>query len=256
MRSLSRLVPERAAGLSVALVLLFAASSAAQQSVGAIAGTVKDSAGAPVVNAEIRATGTGRFARSDTSGAFRLGGLPVGVVELKFRRLGFEPKARTDTVTVGAEKLVAMVLVPVPQELAALVVESEVRARELLWQFYHRKEQGYGHFITRAEIEKRRPSYMSDMMRLIPGTVLLPARIGGTATLRFARSSMPGHDCPPQYFVDGIMVRDFNIDDINPVDVEGIEIYAGAATIPPEFKSRAGTSICGVIVIWSRLPGV
>lgn len=254
MRLLPRVASGRAAETSVVFVLLFAASSAAQQSVGAIAGTVTDSAGEPVVNVEVRAGGMGLFARSDTAGAFHIAGIPAGTVELRFRRLGFAPKTHTDTIVGGVEKTMAVVLEPVPRELAALVVESEVRARELLWQFYNRKDQGYGHFITRADIERRNPMNMSDMMRLIPGTVLLSSGIGGTATLRFARA-MGGRDCPPQYFVDGTMVRAFNIDDISPEDVEGVEVYAGAATVPVEFKSRLGTSMCGVIAIWSRLPG-
>jgi iron complex outermembrane receptor protein len=254
MRLLPRAARGRVAVQSLFSVLLFATSAAAQQSVGAIAGTVKDSAGTPIVNVEVRAIGRAWATRTDTAGAFRLSALPVGDVELRFRRLGFEPETLKTSVSSGGATHLDVVLQPVPQELAALVVESEIRARELLWQFYQRKEQGYGHFITREQIEKRHPSYMSDMMRMVPGTVLMPNQIGGSSVLRFARA-MGGRDCPPQYFIDGVMVRGFNIDDIPPGDVEGIEIYSGVATIPSEFKSRTGTSICGVIAIWSRLPG-
>jgi hypothetical protein len=37
--------------------------------------------------------------------------------------------------------------------------------------------------------------------------------------------------------------------------VEGIEVYSGASTIPPQFNTREGTTICGVVLIWTRVPG-
>lgn len=56
--------------------------------------------------------------------------------------------------------------------------------------------------------------------------------------------------CPIQYYVDGTFVALFNIDEILPGDVEGMEIYRGAATIPAEYNK--GTAICGLILIWTR----
>ncbi len=57
--------------------------------------------------------------------------------------------------------------------------------------------------------------------------------------------------------MDGMRVRELNIDDISPVDVEGIELYAGTAGLPPEFNQfyPGSTSVCGTVVIWTRLPG-
>jgi hypothetical protein len=66
---------------------------------------------------------------------------------------------------------------------------------------------------------------------------------------------MGGRDCPPQYWVDGVKAFGLNIDDIIPQDVEGIEIYEGASTVPPQFNTKEGTTICGVVLIWTRIPG-
>lgn len=56
--------------------------------------------------------------------------------------------------------------------------------------------------------------------------------------------------------MDGMHVRSMNIDDIPPVDVEGIELYSGSAELPPEFNQLFGnTPVCGTVVIWTRIPG-
>jgi len=234
-------------------VLLLSSSAAAQQSVGAVSGFVRDSGGKPVVSVEVHALRQPFFTRTDTNGAYHLGGLAAGKAQLQFRRLGYEPMTQ-DVVVSSATQSVDVVLDAVPAELAALVTESASRAREMLRDFWNRREQGYGHFITRADIENSRPANLSDMMRRIPGMQLIPQPVGNEAVLRFARNA-GGHDCPPQYFVDGVMTRGYNIDDMPPQDVEGIEIYPGVSTVPPQFKSITGTSACGVVVIWSRLPG-
>ena len=136
------------------------------------------------------------------------------------------------------------------------VTEEEQRARQMMQDFYRRKDAGGGFFITRDDIEHRNPLELSDMLRTMPGAVLVPVSGSARAVLRFARTSMVGRDCPPQYYVDGVMATGLNIDDLEPSDIEGIEVYSGASRIPPQFNnSRIGTSICGVVVVWTRIPG-
>jgi len=43
-----------------------------------------------------------------------------------------------------------------------------------------------------------------------------------------------------------------DLDMIDLASVEGIEVYSGVATVPPEFVSVRGLESCGVIAIWSR----
>jgi len=253
MRLLSRAELRHTTGRSLIFVLLLSSAAAAQQPVGAVSGIVRDSSGTPVFSVEVRAGKLLVWTRTDSTGTYHLGGLPAGKTQLQFRRLGFEPK--TQDVVVTTEPLtVNVTLEQLPLEMAALITEASARVREALRDFWNRREQGYGHFITRSEIEDRHPMNLSDMMRLIPGMQLLPHSVGSQATLRFARNS-GGHDCPPQYFIDGVMARGFNIDDMPPQDVEGIEIYPGVSTVPPQFRSIVGTSACGVVAIWSRVPG-
>jgi hypothetical protein len=44
----------------------------------------------------------------------------------------------------------------------------------------------------------------------------------------------------------------FDLDQISPKDVHGIELFAGAARTPPNLTSIRTDSWCGLIVIWTR----
>lgn len=238
------------------LALLLTGVAGAQQPAAVIAGVVRDSGGRPIPSVDVTLLGHARSARSDSAGAFRIAA-HAGPVMLAFRHFGFEPETVATTVLAPAAGSLSVVLRAFAQDLPAMhITESELRAREALQGFYRRKERGGGFFITRAQIENRRPNVLSDMLRAMPGAVLRPVAGGGRAVLRFARSAMPGHDCPPQYYVDGVMAIGLNIDDLPPQDIEGIEVYEGISELPPQFNDgSAGTSMCGVVVVWTRVPG-
>lgn len=257
MASLTRVGFLIAPARLLAISLLLSSAVGAQQPVGTIAGTVVDSAGKPIPGVEVIVAARAQSTRSDTTGRFRIGGVRAGKATLTFRHFGYEPRTLPAAVTAGATANVDVVLQPLVQELPGmLVMEQEQRARQMLQDFYRRKESGNGYFITRQDIENRNPLQLSDMLRTMPGAVLEPMSGTGRATLRFARTRIAGRDCPPQYYVDGVIASGLNIDDLEPSDIEGIEVYSGASRIPPQFNnSRIGTSICGVVVVWTRIPG-
>jgi hypothetical protein len=257
--ALSARVRLLAASLSVLLpmplVLPVLGHAAAAQSVGAISGTVRDSAGTPIRGVEVVVLQMRRATYSDSVGAFRFADVESGKRQLHFRRLGFAPKSVDADINAGETVALAIVLSPVATEIEGMTVEESSRRRRLLSEFYDRKARGFGHFITREDIESRNPANLSDMMRMVPGARVISSRVGGTGTVRFNRALMaPGRDCPPQYWVDGVKTWGFNIDDVLPSDVEGIEIYPGASTVPPQYNTKEGTTICGVILIWTRIP--
>lgn len=239
----------------VPVLLLPAFASVSAQSVGAISGTVRDSAGKPIPGVEVVLLQRKGAVRSDSLGDFRLVDIPAGKRQLHFRRLGFAPKSVDTMITEGTTLALTVRLEATATEIEGVTVEEMTRKRQLLADFYDRSSRGFGHFITRDQIEQRNPMNLSDMMRMIPGARLVPMRSGGQAALRFNRASMGGRDCPPQYWVDGVKAYGLNIDDVIPQDVEGIEIYEGASTVPPQFNTKEGTTICGVVLIWTRIPG-
>jgi len=237
---------------SIAAAALLAATTAGAQATGWLTGTVHDPAGVKLPGVEVSALGTTTVVRTDTAGDFLLSGLPAGTVSLRFRRIGYEPVVLDARVPLADTSDVEVTLTVVAQQITGMIVQAGAQRFTLLDEFDARRKQGIGYFITRADIVKRHPMLLSDMARMIPG-VLLVQSSNGQSVLRFSRSS--DRRCPPQYWVDGVMVVDFNIDDMPPADVAGVEFYAGAAGLPPQFNRLMSNAICGTVAIWTRVPG-
>ncbi|HEX3867452.1 MAG TPA: TonB-dependent receptor [Gemmatimonadaceae bacterium] len=238
--------------LGALLLLVAAGALRSQERTGRLTGVVHDDGGRPIENVEVTAIDQSKMVRTDSAGRFVFPALTPGTIALSLRRLAFEPAVvRTD---VGEDDTlrVDVTLSVVAQRLSAVLVAERVEKGRTLVGFEMRRRQGVGHFVTRAQIEQRHPNLLSDMMRMVPGVVLLPGE-NGRQTLRFAGVSRAS--CPPMYYLDGILAVGFTIDEIPPGDVEGVELYGGAAGVPPEYSRSRGTSNCGTVLIWSRIPG-
>ena len=225
----------RNATLAAAFVLLGAVTAAAQQPTALIAGSAFESTtGLPVPNAQVHFLGTEYAAQTDSAGAFRLF-VPPGRYLLRARRLGFEPRSwvtevPADTVTLALEMHIS------PMQLAEVVVE----ARE---SKYARKLAGFAErmrtsgapassFMTREEIEKRRPALLSEFLQS-----------RGARTEACARNGL--------IFVDGLMITPDAIG--NPTTGRRTEPQR-RAQIPSQFNLTApnGRSPECVIALWTR----
>ena len=233
------------------------ASLAAQQPLATLVGSVRDSAGHPVPNAEVRLTGSDVFTRTNDSGGFRLQGLPLGIVNVTARRLGFAPASFDLKMREGQRDSLVLTLTMLAQSLPGVVAidEEMARSQRLLAGFWARRSQGFGHYLTREEIVQRDAHEFTELVRMIP-SVSVQIR-SGRPVVRFPRfgQSALRSDCPPLYWVDGQRLENASPDEFPPNDIEAMEVYAGAATIPPQFAPRMSSYTCGVIVIWTRLPG-
>jgi hypothetical protein len=226
--------------------------AAQDQRPGAITGVVKDSLGNVLPNVEVTALKVAKSVRTDTAGKFVLAGLPNGNMDVTFRRLAYEPIALMIQVPPDDTTDVEVTLGVVAQKLTGVVVQAAPDHLRELFAFETRRKQGMGHFITRKQIEQRSPYLLSDMMRTVPGVILTPSP-DGRAFLHFSR--IPKANCAPQYYVDGIQVTAFNIDDMPAHDVEGVELYPGPAGLPPEYNRVMSNVFCGTVIIWTRIPG-
>ena len=244
-------VSARHAVCAIGSLAALATPAGAQRKTGTLAGIVRDDAGAPIANVEVVAVKHAVTARTDSVGRFLLAALPAGALDLTFRRLAFEPVIVTIDLPADDTTDVEVKLTVVAQRLTGVVVNDRAPKKRVLEGFENRRRQGIGYFVTRAQIEKRDPRLLSDMLRMIPGTILIAGE-AGRITLRFTRSA---RNCPPQFFVDGIQASGMGIDDIAPGDVEGVEIFAGAAGLPSEYGRMRSTSNCGTVLIWTRIPG-
>lgn len=248
--ALGMIVGRRALAGAIALQTCLVAVAAAQVRLGAVTGTVKDDLGAPIQGVEVSVPNVAPV-RTDSAGKFLLASLPPGSTDVLFRRLSFSPIALTILVPRDDTTEVDVTLTVVAQQLKGVVVQEDAKHIRQLDDFEARRKQGNGHFITRHQIEARNPMLLSDMMRSVPGALLIPD--GSRSVLRFARNGRM--NCPPQYFIDGVQATGYNIDDMPVGDVEGVEIYAGPSVLPPEFNKFHSTVACGAVIIWTRLPG-
>jgi hypothetical protein len=217
---------------------------------GVVRGVVADSSGDPIEAADVAIVALHRLTRTDERGRFSLTGLPLDDVELSVRRLGYAPKRVRVRVKAGGPDSTLVTLIELPDVLPGVSATAQ-RARVEIEQFYRRRARGPGTFFTRDEIEDRHPITMSDMLRMAPGVTVV--RTPGGNGIRFTTGSAR-RGCAPLIWIDGQKAPGMEIDQIPVSDVEGVELYQGASTTPPQFWQNQGTT-CGTIVMWTRLPG-
>jgi hypothetical protein len=243
-------------GSAVVLIVAPLLVLAAQQRGAAPTGWVRDSTGAPIADADVSVPALRLLAHTDSTGAFTLRGIGAGPVTINVRRLGYEPRSLSVELSSppAPTDSIVVTLRAIPQLLDSMRVGSRrVQKDFLIEDFYRRQARGPGLFITRADIQARQPTRLSDMVRQFPG-IRYVGRPGGLMGIRFPSTSMARRDCPPQYWVDGRRVRNFELDELPPGDIEGIELYSGPSSTPSQFNSNDDKT-CGTVVIWSRPPG-
>lgn len=205
--------------------------------------------GRSLAGAQVLVDGADAGVTTNERGLLVVPGVRSGTWTVEVRLLGFLPWSRSIEVGGGGVTVVAVELEVDPIGLDPVEVEarpSVLKSRG----FYDRRKGGVGSFFTREDIEKIGPRYLSDLLRRAGGIQvgsdsrgMPPARIRGQQTIVGS--------CPIQFFVDGVPTFAYNIDEMRPGDVEGMELYRGAASIPAEFKR--GTASCGVIVLWTKV---
>ncbi len=225
---------------------------------GRLLGTVTDAlSDAPVTAAAVSLMGRFREVQTNRQGGFLLDDVPVGVYELSVRHLGYAPLRHMVNVARGATTEVQIGLVPSPLEMEPLVA-TVVRLRRLeIKGFYERKRWGellgLGAFYTVTDIERRNPVIISDMI-MEEASIRRACRLGSRTcrlyTTRLATGF--GSRCLMQIYLDGFLISDQGEADlwVSPVEIAGVEVYKGAASMPAEFTGSG--SRCGVVVIWTK----
>jgi hypothetical protein len=240
--------------IGVGATLALAPHPAAAQN-GAVRGTVVDSAGAPVRDADVSIVSVHRLTRSDSLGRFELARMNAGTYQLTVRRLGFVPQDVTVVVSDAMSYAYRVVLDVQPAELPGVAVSAEdARLRLGIEDFYRRRARGSGgKFFTRQDIADRHAKLTSDVLRTAPGIRLVRTRNG--QGVRFIGGSSLRRECVPELWLDGQLARGLEADQVPVNDIEGIEVYNGPSTTPMQFSHAQSRDACGVIVIWTRIPG-
>lgn len=260
----------RVAGATIACTLLLLSSqgqASAQSSsrVRIVEVVVRDSATREfVAGAQLFATSdTTRTARTDRRGKARLE-IPVQNDDsLVVARRGFRRYARALGEAGVDFMALDVTLAPASQELAEVRVEDRNSngVPEGRWaDFERRRTSGsLGKFLTETDIDRRRPVRMTDLFR-----GLATVRVVDSASVRLVVSnrgpnpsliskSVGGGPCVLRIMVDGIMRTGISsLDDLDPKEIHGVEIYVGPGSVPPALTGMQRESWCGLIAVWTK----
>lgn len=241
------------------LLVALAATMHAQAERGTIRGTVHDDGGHALSGVQLVVKNTDIRATSDTAGHFTLGGVWPGETEVEARRIVFQLTKTKVVVKRGDTTLTDITMMlnsAADQDAVAIAgIETNAPSSSRMRFDQQRARGGGGSYVTRADIERRHPSVMSDMLRALSGVSIGSSTFPGTnSRVQMERSAqgIGSGACEVQLYVDGHPYPRGNVDDFPPETVEGLEIYRGGAQIPSEF--RAQNSACGLIAIWTRDP--
>ena len=241
---------------AVALVVSPAATLA--QSTGAIAGTVTIEASArPLGSVQVTIARSPLGTQTDDGGEYRLTNVPVGTHELRFQRIGYAPATRQVTVAAGEVATVNVALREAPVSLEQVVVTAtgEQRKKEI------------PHALSTISTEEIQDNPASNTQQLItakaPGVTVLSNSgqpgSGGLIQLRGTNSISQGNR--PLIYVDGVRIYSgtrgvvgnarqttLPVNDIDPEDIERVEIVKGAAATTLYGTEASG----GVIQIFTK----
>lgn len=263
----------RAARLAAALVLTLAgvapppvaAAQGAPRAASAdsltLALVVSDNASRPLPDADIILTGRIGVARArtDTDGRARWTGLGAGTYRAIVRRMGYESLSIELPLDAATGVYAVMLEGNAAQSLSAMRVVADAPAAARLAGFDERRRRGEpSASITRAEIERRNPVQLSQLLRGLPGIRLadsLGIRVAVSTRgqkLSRAGSQMGLVPCVMRVSVDGAVLPALsNLDALVPAEVYGIEVYNGPSRMPAIMGGLRTDNWCGLIAIWT-----
>jgi hypothetical protein len=211
------------------------------------------------VVAEVLVPSLGRSVHTAADGTFEIGGLLAGAVALIIRSPGYQPHF-TRVVIPVEDSLRSFALERLPQSLQPVTVTA---TRDIRGFEERRAVEAGGTYLSREDLAARETSQMSDILRSVRG-IRIQRRPDGSNVIVSSRGtfSRSVRVCPYQIILDGQRIFALgsggpegasvppSIDDFVAAHLEGIEIYSGPATTPPQFGGLGAA--CGTIILWTR----
>ena len=217
--------------------------------------------GRPLAGVMISVPAVQKWVVTDSTGTFRLTGLPAGLQRVRVSYEGRETGDFEFQLQSQRQKRIAVLLDVDAYDLNPLVVE--VRGANY-WRdlagFYERRGwyRGFARFFTREEIAHVHPAKISSLLTM-----------EGIATrcfemcmpTRFSRGTL----CAVPINVNGLPWAEDNFDRIAVDEVAGVEVYRGeppfglssASRVTPNSSIWANggypsSNACGLVMIWTR----
>ncbi len=246
--------------LGTALLLVFVPGPARAQTVGGV--VLEDSTRMPIGGADVsvlsEAGDAGRAVTTDSLGAFHIKLDSASTIRLRVSHPSYRPFT-SDTVEVDKGEAVTVELHLGRDAIALkpLVVTARVDARVQAFHERVAKGTGFGHFITRADIDRRPGARVTDLLRFMPGVrIVQTAPCNGCSMQDVVYLRGGSGVCSPTVLIDGLQVKQdavFTLDSyLMPDMLEGAEIYVDPSGLPASLGVT--TNPCGVIAFWTRTP--
>jgi TonB-dependent SusC/RagA subfamily outer membrane receptor len=252
----------RRGALLLVLAIVSPFALAAQQATGTVSGRVTDaSVGRGLPDVAVMVAGSRLGTLTGPNGEYTISGIPVGARTLTIRRIGYQPTTETVTVVPGATATADVALHVSAVNLSEVVVTGTGTATE-------KRKVGTNIATIDSSLISRAQATTVDqaMQGKIPGAQITqnsgsPGGGGISVRLRGVNSFISGSD--PLYIVDGVIVDNESgqladlggrsnpqnrLADLNPDDIEHIEIIRGAAAAAL-YGSRANN---GVVQIFTK----
>ena len=246
-------------GLSLFLVLSNAPGVSAQGT-GTVTGVVTNGAtGQPIAGAQVSVEGTGLGQLTNNVGRYIILNVPAGQAIIRAQFIGYGAETNTVTVASGGSAVADFVLRSEAISLEGVVVTGTAgQAR--------RKEVGNSIAQINSDVVETAP--IQDVGDLIQGraagaTVLdNSGQVGAGGTIRLRGNNSVSQGNSPLIYVDGVRMREtpygsysdeanqvsHPLQDINPEDIERVEVIKGAAATTLYGTEAAG----GVIQIFTK----
>jgi TonB-linked SusC/RagA family outer membrane protein len=229
------------------IALLWAGSAAAQSGTATISGQVTDSlsrtplAGAEVfIGADAAAAGA-RSTRTNAAGRYTFAAVAPGVITVSVRLVGFAPKGARVTVTDGAQLTADFALSQRTTQLDQVVVTGTGGVTQ------RRAVGNVVETIDAKNVLEVAPARSVDQLigARTPGLIVLPStgQVGTGAQLRVRAASSLTLSNDPIIYIDGVRMDASaargpvqrggagasRLNDVNPEDIESIEVIKGPA---------------------------
>jgi len=233
-------------GLIAALQLTLAGTLSAQSGSSGIIGRIFDEhTNEAMIQGLIFLDSVRHDVPISSQGRFVLTKVPAGRHRVEIRAVGYRPHVLEVALVDGQILERQFPMFFTGDKLPDLTVESRnSRLLPRFNDFERRRQQGLGFYITRDEIKAKGYMNMGDALRTVQGVRVDCGVV--ECSVHMVRSTA---GCFPTYYVDGHLARSFA--ESTPItDVQGIEVYRGAAEMPGEFSGSG--AMCGVIAIWTR----
>jgi len=251
----------RSWAVAATALAMFPAWAFAQQ--GIITGHVVDAATKqPIPSVEVTIVGTHRGAITDAQGEYRIGSVQAGALRVRAQRIGYDAVEQAVTVTGNATATADFTLTARAVSLDAEVVVASGQQQRV-------RESGV--LTGKVDVDslnKAAVGNASEMLQSrVPGVTVTESggTVGGNAKIRIRGSSSLSLSNDPLIIIDGVRVtNDFGdatngmigvggqapsrFNDLNPEDIENIEVVKG-----PAAASLYGTAAAnGVIYITTK----